>query len=102
MPPPRAHPEWIPSRLGHGLVWRPQDGRGETMTSEEIKNRVCYHSPSFDGINKHAELSKNFADLMQLIEIIVPDGREKALAFTKLEEAKMWASAGVARNPDTR
>jgi len=27
-----------------------------------------------------------------------PDSREKSLAFTKLEEAVMWANASIARN----
>lgn len=28
----------------------------------------------------------------------LPDGREKALAITKLEECSMWSKAAVARN----
>lgn len=28
---------------------------------------------------------------------LVPDGREKATAITKLEEFMMWANAGIAR-----
>ena len=35
-------------------------------------------------------------------EAVCPYSREQSLAFTKLEEAKMWASAAVARNPETR
>ena len=30
------------------------------------------------------------------IDAQVPDGREKALAFTKLEEALMWSNKGIA------
>jgi hypothetical protein len=30
----------------------------------------------------------------------VPEGRERALALTKLEEAMFWANAGIARQGD--
>lgn len=39
---------------------------------------------------------------MRAIEAVCPDGREKSLAITNLEMAKFWASAAVARNPETR
>lgn len=41
------------------------------------------------------------AAFMSVVESTVPEGREKSLAFTNIEQAKMWASAGVARNPET-
>lgn len=72
------------------------------LTSEEIQNRVHYHAPSEEGKLKHERLSIAFDTIMHTIEMVVPDGREKSIVFTKLEEAKMWASAGVARNPETR
>jgi len=67
----------------------------------EIKNRVTYHAPSPEGVERHEAIAGNFIELMHVIEAIMPDGREKSIVFTKLEEAKMWASAGVARNPET-
>lgn len=72
------------------------------LSTEEIKNRVTYHTPSQEGVETHAALSGIFIKIMHEIEALVPAGREKAIVFTKLEEAKMWASAGVARNPETR
>lgn len=71
-------------------------------TPEEIQDRFRYHPPSEDGVGRHTKLTLGFVDLATLVEEICPDGREKALVFTKLEEAKMWASAAVARNPATR
>lgn len=71
------------------------------LSENEIINRVTYHKPSESGVERHKRLSDAAAALLRTIEEIVPDGREKSLAITKIEEAKMWASAGVARNPDT-
>lgn len=71
------------------------------LSSDEIKNRVTYHAPSPAGVERHKRLSEAAAEILKTIEEVVPDGREKSLAITKIEEAKMWASAGVARNPET-
>lgn len=66
------------------------------------EDKVTYHSPSEEGANRHKILSSIFTKMLYDIDALMPDGREKAIAKTKLEEAKMWASAGVARNPETR
>ncbi len=76
--------------------------RAETARREDIWDRFHYHSPSPDGVERHRRLSIAFFELAMLIEEIVPPGREQSLAFTKLEEAKFFASAGVARDPETR
>ena len=73
-----------------------------TFTGAEIADRFNYHAPSADGVQRHAELSAKFENLAGTVNRICPHGREKALAMTKLEEAKFWASAAVARNPETR
>jgi len=72
------------------------------IDNEEISNRVRYHAPSRAGSERHGILSLGFEAIMGTVNDVVPDGREKSIVFTKLEEAKMWASAGVARNPETR
>lgn len=72
------------------------------LTDDAVHDRISYHPPSADGSNRHVRLAVDFESLMRTIDDVCPSGREKALAFTKLEEAKMWASAAVARNPETR
>ena len=90
------------------------------LDSGEIEKRMTYHAPTPAGVERHRRLSEAFAAamavveslealahrlfheaLMAVVEEVVPDGREKSLAITKIEEAKMWSSAGVARNPAT-
>jgi len=36
-----------------------------------------------------------FAVIAKQVDALVPDGREKSLALTKLEEAKFWANQGL-------
>lgn len=73
----------------------------KALSPEIIHERVHYRAPSEEGRARHEALSEGFAHLMNMIDVVVPNGREKSLVFTKLEEAKMWASAGVARNQRT-
>lgn len=72
------------------------------MTEEEIQNRMTYHPPTKVGITRHQILADRIGAAMQAVVDYCPEGRELALAITKLEEAKFWASAAVARNPETR
>jgi hypothetical protein len=72
------------------------------MTLVEIQDRFRYHAPSVEGVARHTELSEAFASLAVLVDDVCPDGREKSLVLTKLEEGKFWASAAVARDPATR
>ena len=73
-----------------------------SLTGEEIHDRFHYHAPSEDGVLRHQELSTRYENTAHIIDVICPPGREKSLATTKLEESKFWASAAVARNPETR
>lgn len=43
------------------------------------------------------EIAECAKGLARLIEVNCPEGREKALAYTKLEECVMWANAGIAK-----
>ena len=70
--------------------------------SEDLQNRFTYHKASPGGRHRHETLSNLFIRLAGECQCIVPPGRELSLVLTKLEEAKFWASAGVARNPATR
>ncbi len=72
------------------------------ITHQDIVDKFTYHSPFQEGAQTHADLSEAFIQVAELVAGVCPDGRELALAMTNLEQAKMWASAAVARDPGTR
>ena len=63
----------------------------------ELNTRFTYHSPTTDQIPKYGELRDRGRELAMLIAELVPSSREQSLAFTHLEQAIMWANAGIAR-----
>lgn len=68
------------------------------MDRETIDNNFVYHEPK-EGQSETYELIRSEAKALALwINKVVPDGREKALAITKIEEAVFWANAGIARS----
>lgn len=63
-----------------------------------MDHRFQHHPPSSDWvIRSHQTIREECNQLFEIIECMVPDGREKSLAITKLEEVMMWANAGIAR-----
>lgn len=73
-----------------------------TKTNIELQQRIerdfNYHAPNEAAIKDMKELRDSARLLAHQINFLVPDGREKALALTKLEETVMHANAGIARN----
>ena len=65
---------------------------------KEIENNFTYHAPQPGQPEKYEAIREKAKELAYLIGDLVPDGREKSLAMTKLEECSMWANAGIARN----
>ena len=47
----------------------------------------------------HSNTRELFAALALALDADIPGGREKALMFTNLEQALMWANAAIARKP---
>ena len=65
--------------------------------SEELDVRFTYHPTKDDQLGRYVGIRSQAKELAKLIDEYVPDSREKATALTKLEEAVMWANAGIAR-----
>ena len=64
----------------------------------DIENIYTYHAPKAGQPERYELIRNKGKDLAKTIEKACPDSREKSLAFTKLEEAVMWANASIARN----
>lgn len=74
--------------------------RPESASDDVLSNRIRYHKPSDEGIQRIAQIRRIILEASRTVASIVPEGREQSLAFTKLEESLFWANAGIARHPD--
>ena len=69
------------------------------LSQVEINNRTKWHPPKDQSVAEvHANIRRVINETISNFNNNVPEGREKDLAITKLEEAMMWANAGIARN----
>lgn len=67
-------------------------------SDDDLKNRFGYHKATEETIPMHQEIRGMFLDLASELNDILPEGREKSLVFTALQEAAMWSNASVACN----
>ena len=68
------------------------------MEPKDIENRFRYHPPTTE-LRKEAHENTRIAcwGLAQLLNESLPEGREKSLAITHLEETMFWSNAAIAR-----
>ena len=67
------------------------------MEAEELDLRFVYHAPKPGQPEKYEEIRDRARKLASRFDALCPDSRERSLAFTKLEEAVMWANSAIAR-----
>lgn len=64
----------------------------------DIAHRFAFHAASTqEKRDDHGRARQVIYRAAEALNELVPDGREKAVALTKLEEAMFWANAGIAR-----
>ncbi len=69
------------------------------MDNADLENRFKFHpANSSNKANAHENIRSSCLSLAKYINETVPEGREKSLAITHLEEVMMWSNAGIARN----
>jgi hypothetical protein len=67
------------------------------MDAAELDTRFTYHAPKEGQPAKYTALRDKAKELAAMINEMCPESREKALAFTHVEEAVFWANASIAR-----
>lgn len=69
---------------------------------QDIEHRFAFHAATTqEKRDEHTSVRAACRDLALRVQQDVPEGREKALALTKIEEAMMWANAAIARERQT-
>jgi len=64
---------------------------------DDLDRRMGYHPADADRATLHQSVREAARRMAVTISQDVPEGRERALALTKVEEAMFWANAGIAR-----
>lgn len=54
------------------------------------------------GLQKAEMLGEAFSILLETVDALVPQGRERSLVVTKLQEASYWAKRAIAVQPDNQ
>lgn len=70
------------------------------ISNEELINRFGYHRANKDSAPKHAEVRNICLSVARKLNEILPEGRDKALAFTALQETMHWANSAIAMQND--
>ena len=64
---------------------------------QDLENRFTYHPPAAGQPEIYAAIRAKAKRFAEHIDEQCPDGREKSLAITHLEDAVFWANAAIAR-----
>lgn len=79
------------ARVGQGTP-------GMTREQQQIDKAFTYHAPKPGQADRYVAIRDKAKELALLVNSLSPPSREQSLALTKIEEAVMWANAGIARN----
>jgi hypothetical protein len=73
------------------------------MYPKDIEHRFAFHAASRqEKRDEHTSARQGCRQLADHLNDLLPEGREKALAITKLEEVMFWANAAIARSTDAQ
>ena len=67
------------------------------MEQTDLDNRFKWHDVDEIQMTRMDGLRSACLTLATAINTMFPDGREKSLAITKLEEVMFWANASISR-----
>lgn len=67
----------------------------------DLDLRFDYHPPlSQHRVEDHETVRQAAKRMAHELDLLLPEGREKSLALTKIEEAMLWGNAALARADD--
>lgn len=67
------------------------------MHSAELEHRFAHHPPaSPERVKAHEDWRQVVTTSARMANTMLPEGREKSLALTHLQEAMMWGNAAIA------
>lgn len=70
----------------------------QDISMADVLLRFTHHVPLDQQVrDQHDRVREEFKAFAEDVMLDLPEGREKSLAFTALEEASFWAHAAVAR-----
>ncbi len=69
----------------------------DPFETQDLERRFTYHPATGDQPDRYQAIRSSALALAKLISASCPPGRERSLAITNLEQAVMWANAGIAR-----
>lgn len=68
------------------------------ISPEDIENRFAFHpATSEEKRDAHTSVRQLCRQLADVMNERLPDGREKEIVMTRLEEVMFWANAALAR-----
>lgn len=69
------------------------------MSPDDIANRFAFHAATTEEKrDAHTSVRHHCGQLANYLNEKLPEGREKSLAITHLEEVMMWSNAALARS----
>jgi hypothetical protein len=66
------------------------------LTQNDLDAIFTYHPPKGDQADRYVQLRENALELASLILDLVPDSAERTLAIRHVQQAVMFANAGIA------
>jgi hypothetical protein len=67
------------------------------MDQTDLHRRFAFHKATEVTGPQHQEVRSLCRALAMALNTMLPEGREKALAITHLEEVMLWSNAAIAR-----
>lgn len=78
------------------------DGYSTVKSRDDLKKQHSWRSPDDEARVILHDLRQRFLDLSIYLDVKLPPSRERSLAMTKLDEARMWASNAATMNGEIK